>query len=223
MIAGGEPRPSRKRAVVLALVLVLVALAAPLASSTVREGIEVRWLARSLRSRDPEVREETRVRLLAIGRPAIDPVFPEIVAGLVVEADSGWIFLGRVRDRTPEGTTYEHENTALDREKLFRVQVSVLGEPGFSRSARMLFRSDARRELVLGHGASAHPMGRQVEIYALQEARVMVPLDDELAPAVIEAVKKKLEETSYECPACEVSSKTPGVCPQCDKPLKRRE
>jgi hypothetical protein len=64
------------------------------------------FLARRLRSSDEMVRTRTREKLVALGRPAIDGVLPELVASLV-EDTHGRVFVGEARDVTPERVCYD--------------------------------------------------------------------------------------------------------------------
>ncbi len=191
-----EPPRTRRRGRVAALVLTLavLVLAAPFASSTVRTGVEVRWLTYRMRSDDRAVREQARLRLLGIGRPTIDAIYPEVVADEVADESPGCsIFIGRVASRkraSPPGLdqmTLDYELRLRDSPREFW-SCFVEGAPACP-TARLLFDPDARRELVVCRphsGGSSHEM-----VWTVLE--VAVPLDDDLAPAIIEAVKKRLE------------------------------
>ncbi len=204
-----EPPRTRRRGRVAAFTpaYAVLVLAGPFASSTVRTGVEVRWLARGLYSEDRAVREETRQRLLALGRPRIDAVFPEIVASEVAEHAQGGclVFVGRVVRRSPGGSgsmpsayydaetvlglfTFNYEACETDRRHPSDVQWTN-GEGGpvvpESPTATLLAKHDAHRELVVAKAATMN------YYFALT-----VPLDDDpLAPTIIEAVQNRLART----------------------------
>src|SRR5579883_2978918 len=102
-----------RRAWKLGVALVFLAAMVLLA---VRDPLRVRWHARGLESGDPNVRAASRAALLELGRPAIDAVYPDLVAQEVSEeatVTSAVVIVGACRasfnmtDPIPHRRTYE--------------------------------------------------------------------------------------------------------------------
>ncbi len=228
-----EPPRTRGRGRVAALVLALgvLVLAAPFANSTVQANVEVKWLAYRMRSEDRAVREEARHRLLEIGRPSIDEVFPEVVAGEVENAafeTPGSVFVAEVASRRKGTTEFRgipypcitHYMTEAD----LRDATAEVGRswelPGLpaSRNGMLLWREQARRVLVVFGKPTFRNLEKPTYI------RLEVPLDDDpLAPAIIEAVKVQLQKEQWTtCPVCGARCLiTNSKCPLCGGARRR--
>jgi hypothetical protein len=178
---------SRKLALAVAFALTLLAFGPFLLPGTATR-MRVQLLARQLGSEDPAVRAQARRDLIAIGRPAIDTVWPELIAGEVQDETTGvtaLVFVGRPLDRPG---AFEVESV-VRADKSFGVtagaSVVAVGSP-VCPTARALGPRDARRVLVVvGRGEGP---GR-----AAAELRVVVSLDDDLASETVRAVQRRFE------------------------------
>ncbi len=191
------PRSRRRgRVAAGALAVGALVLAAPFASSSVRTGAQVRWLAYRMGSDDRAVREEARRRLLTIGRPAIDPVYLALIAGEVEDEAAGAasiVFVGRATGALAATRTYTCEETLGPEFVALRgwpgtATIPVSGEPECPTALLLKTRGTARELLVVGVETASIAPHKPINHYLL----LAVPLDDDLAPAIIEAVKKRL-------------------------------
>jgi len=210
MLLPSEPRPPRRRARVAASIAAvsLVVVAAPLASSTVRTSIKVRWIARGLSSRDRTERLQIRERLLAFGRPAADSIFPEVVASAVADEWSWWttvkgaVFVARRTE--PARGLYQIEDSLWGKQfdgtpgSLCRVVAQPKGP-----LSHYLPQDGAERFLLFGTGYWADdilsrtdgpPMVGHVGVFVFSDYSVVIPLDDSLGSAVVEAVRTRLSQ-----------------------------
>jgi hypothetical protein len=137
----------------LGLVLVFLAAMVLLA---VREPILVRWHAHRLESSDPNARAASRAALLALGRPAIDGVYPDLVAQEVSEeatVASAVVIVGVCRapfqmsDPIPHRRTYEVVEVLSGTARVGEV-LEAEG-PLVCPTALALWRDDARLELAV--------------------------------------------------------------------------
>ncbi len=199
----GPPRSRRRgRLVTFVLTLAILVLAAPFTSSTVRTGVEVRWLAHRMHSEDQAIRGEARQRLREIGRPAIDAVIPEMFACEVEEkvGDPGpeaqserVVFVGRALWRhsglstgVPAIVTFGYEVADV------LPSGSLPTELTLSSSSWLLFPTEFvknRRELVVMRRSCDD--GR-LDRAAFRFVRAFPLDDDDLAPAIVDAVRERL-------------------------------
>jgi hypothetical protein len=194
---------SRRRASKVALALALLGalpIGVALLDRDMRYRWRVGWIRRGLRSEDASVRHATRLRLLDFKRPAIDGVYPELVASEIADelegTDDVVVIVGQ---RWKEAIEREPRWAFFDIEEVLRVsprfagvydyteRLSVIDDAGCP-VARKLARS-AKREIVV---AALRPRGTLLE--GQRELRVAVPLDDDLAPAILEAVRERLRK-----------------------------
>jgi hypothetical protein len=159
----------------------------------------VRYWAWRMHSSSREVRLEARTRLMAIGRPAIDSVFPELVAGEVadrlasVPPGKRVAFVGR-SEGLPEviivTSTKRWPHYVLEHSLALPPETNLIVPecewPEHSLAARLApERGKTERTLVIGEDAS-----RGILIDPLLMVRL--PASDPLGPEVIEATRARL-------------------------------
>jgi hypothetical protein len=184
-----------RRALVVAISVLVVVVGGPLlvlgVSPDLRTRARVRWLGHVMRSSETEARRTARGRLLAIGRLAIDEVLPELVTDEVEEAvavaGSGSLVAIVELDTSGGGGVHG--------ERYFTVGSVLAGE---AHPVLLVYQSQLRVErlrnlsalerLAGGHGLGvAKDTGR-----GGGELLLLAPLPDDLAPAILDAVKRKL-------------------------------
>jgi hypothetical protein len=184
---------ARRRIFLAVVVLPLVAILGAL--GTARVPIQVAYWKWRLGSVDPTTRSRARVELLRLGRPAIDDVFPELVAGEVMDLlatkhGKDLLFVGARSD-------LHHESAAL----FYAVDEILTGVPlpkGYT------WRFETRMNGPVAHallGAAADPPKRELVLGVFPggadskagiESWLAVPLDDDLAPLVLETVRARV-------------------------------
>ena len=195
-------------AVVLALLAVVgVALTRP----EVRTRLWVVWLARGLDSPDPMARTQARQDLLDMGRPRIDMAFPRLVASEVADElvgqASAAVLVGS-RGPTLIGSPFAPQAFDVDGPPLcvtpeFQPWLGGGLRPGVWErqwiedaivcpTAKRLVKEGAARELVLV--VAVHRDGGPHSGALVRELRVAVPLDDDLAPEILDAVRARLAQ-----------------------------
>jgi len=178
------------------LVLLLVAFGVALA---VTPTARVRYWAWRMHSSSREVRLEARTRLMAIGRPAIDAVFRELVAGEVadrlasVPGPARVAFLGHARELTPRLMQVDGKGPPryVVEQSIVMPSDTILAVSGVASPEDPLAMTLARgapateRKLVVGHTGNAR---------FFVEALLTVPLpeSDPLGPELIEATRARL-------------------------------
>jgi hypothetical protein len=145
----------------------------------VRVRAEVAWFGHGLRSTNPMTRADARRSLLALGRPAIDSHYAELVAG---EAEDEWtgqdalVFVGALLPGEPR--TYRVESVLLGAAP---ATIPVTGTPVCPTA--LLLRRPTTRALVVA---------ARVPTAALLELRLEVPLDDAPEAAIVALVRERL-------------------------------
>jgi hypothetical protein len=175
---------TKGRLALLVLVALVVAGAATLATTS---STRVRFWSWRMRSSDRAAREHARVRLLEIGRPEIDRVFAELVAGEVcdriaaVGSGTFLVFAGR----EPIGSFYT-------------IEARLRGEPVVDSFARQ-FVVDTVTDPV-GVALRGNDRGSLNLVAVRNPARdpsallvVTLKDDDPLTPAVIEETRLRLD------------------------------
>ncbi|HZU96618.1 MAG TPA: hypothetical protein VFF73_08010, partial [Planctomycetota bacterium] len=178
---------------VAGLVVVLVGFGGALASTT---PARVRYWAWRMRSSRRETRLVARTKLMEIGRPAIDGVFPELVSGeasdrlAVVPRFDRCGFVGLCTRRGEQGLDCSLEVIFTDHFARNATHATVgwleAGDPfltAFGRDSR-----GAPRLLIVG-SATARGVPTVVPQLAMR-----LDVDDPLAPAVIEATSARIAE-----------------------------
>ncbi len=202
-----EPTRGRGRARIVgrATLLGLLVLVTPFVSPTVRTGVETTWLVRQMRSEDEIVRLGARERLLEIGRPAVDRWLPEIITDVVADAfeeerqDDARLFavlIGKPHGRYLDYDNYRIEDDpphVVDRSEQIPVPFDLLVEG----ACRRLFPSpeghdQTERTMLIGSWDFISPRRPGQKRTALAEIDFLVPLDDQLGPAIVAAVKDYL-------------------------------
>ncbi len=176
----------RRKKLVLALAVGL--LAAPLLVLLVVPQAHLRLyavvLAKRLGSKEKDVRERTRKKLLELGRPAIDGVLPELVASAVAENPQLLVFAGEARSVEGSYVFYDILEILPD-----DPQHPRKGEHPFTPGIRLEWKGDedALRSRRLGP--------KLVMAAANFEALLSVDLDDPAVGArVVGVVSAKLRE-----------------------------
>jgi hypothetical protein len=157
------------------------------ASPGLRSRAQVRWLVIRSCSSDPDIRRTARGRLLEIGRPAIDDALPELVAAEVEEAvaaaGSG-SFVGIVK-------LYAR----VDGEEQFMV-LSILSGKGTPERGTRRFEERPPRPgnaSALDHLADGYGIGVMgPEGTYIADLVLLCPCPDDLAPRILDAVKRRL-------------------------------
>jgi hypothetical protein len=158
---------AKGRLLLAVLALIVGGTALFLASST---RARVRWYAWRMRSGDPEVAARARFKLFELDRPAIDEVLPELVA-----RELG----ARLRpgERVEILTNFASKDPPA-------VQVfSMFDFPSFEPAdptSDLLAERVRSRALILCPSAS------------MPASRIAIPLDDDLAPEILTAVRAEL-------------------------------
>jgi hypothetical protein len=203
-LAGAAPL-ARSRGRLWAKILVIAVIAGfagALSHPAVQTRLRVHWHAWHLDSRDPMVRTKARQALLDMGRPAIDPVFPDLVAGEVEDELTGvshrLVIVGvRERIAPKPGVKPLTGWVSFYVERLLETDdvhlADLFQKPGtrvtvrdtiVCPTAQRLVRDDARRELVVA---------ADVQDFPKAALRVAVPVDDdEVGLAVIDAVRERI-------------------------------
>jgi hypothetical protein len=197
-----------RRAGVVLVVGALVSVGIALAQPGVRARVAAHWHAAHLSSRDPMVRTQARLALLDIGRPAIDGVYPELIASEIADELTGTkdtvAFVARCNGPTetswPNLIQLGLEVEATLSEAGPRTsggRIAVFSAPGWPSIvcpvAQRLIPHEVSRVLVVARkqewlGSHSGPPTEDV-----LELHVLIPLDDDLAPAVLEAVRERLK------------------------------
>lgn len=179
----------RRRAIVIGFVqlLVLGPMIVVLAVPSLRGALQAKVIARGLRSNDWKERARARERLVALGRPAIDGVLPELVASAFSENDDpdAIVFVGEVRSVANDTIAFDileilpHDpQHPRSGESSFTPGIILERPHGDS----VLYSSRGKRQLVRGR-----EYGRRVD-YA-------VDLDDPaVGSAVLDAVRDALDK-----------------------------
>jgi hypothetical protein len=164
-------RSGRVALVVLAL-LVLGGGGALVASPRAR----VRWYALRMHSSDPEVAARARFKLFELDRPAIDEVLPELVAKELA-ARAGpldW----HVKVATPDNLVFDSNG-----------YVSLPFAVQSTDPTALLLQSRVRRRVLY-----LEWVGRRPTLDPGPVSPIAIPLDDDLAPEVLAAVRAELGE-----------------------------
>ena len=174
---GGPPTQVRLRSKILLAAGAIVLLApASLLCPAVRVRAEVAWLGSRLHAKDPMARADARQSLLALGRPAIDAEYPEIVAGEVEDEVTGQdavVFVGGV------GQGDYSVETVL--RGAAQGTIAVTGSPVCPTA--MLLRHPTKRALVV---AARRPGSTVLEL------RLEIPLDGAPEAAILSLVRERL-------------------------------
>jgi hypothetical protein len=185
--------PRTKRRIAFALVaLVLSPIVVVLGLPGMRTRLQVSYLAFRLGSVDPAVRDEAALRLLAIGRPAIDEVYPRLVATYVahmaLDPDAAVLTAHVIqrdrvtgnRDVEPEVVIRQSPNITIKPGALLEVvgsdptEATKVFSPESTRRELLVLRPARRGGMSLGPGKNYLTLAMAV--------------DDDLAPAVLSAV-----------------------------------
>jgi hypothetical protein len=166
----------------------------------VRDHLRLAWVGRELHSTDARVRHATRLRVLEVGRPAIDGIYAELVASEIADELTGTtqetvLVVGHRWKERAQNDGFQWSFFDIDDlvaassprlDQLYRnaVRLAVDDEIGCP-TAQRLVKTGAKRELVLA--------GRPVDSDRTFVLRVAVPLDDDLAPQVLEAVRERVK------------------------------
>ncbi len=185
------------RVALAGLLLVVVVFGVALA---VTPAARVRYWAWRARSSDRGVRLAARIRLMEIGRPAIDAVFPELVAGEAgdrlaeVPVSQRVVLVGRFEE-TPmqpiRGGPFVDWPFDVDPalaqggHTVVRVRLEAAV---FDPLARSFVKETSRPHRTLVAGSEAHKEDAVVKLFM-----VWLEEDDPLAAAVIEETKARLD------------------------------
>jgi hypothetical protein len=204
------PRRTKRRIAFALAALVLSPILVALALPRTRTRLQVSYQTFRLGSADPAVRDEAALRLLAIGRPAIDEVYPRLVATYVGALATGrpqvLVLTGKVVQRDRETGRHDVKPRALLRPgggyDTSYVKAGVIFEVlrEAKRATKVFGRDDSTRELIVfavprwsfqsGVSSSCSGFWRQEDGTTVKvDVELVVPLDDDLSPAVVEAVR----------------------------------
>lgn len=180
---------SRRLAIGVALALTLLAFG-PLLAPGAATRMRVQLLSKKLDSTDPAVRAQARQDLLAIGRPMIDHVWPELIAGEVQDETTGvttLVFVGS--PRASSGHAEFEVEAVLHADSPYPANlrgcmVGAVGSPVCPTARALLAPVTSRALVVVGY--------REDGCRGKTELRVAVPLDDDLADATLAAVRRRL-------------------------------
>jgi hypothetical protein len=165
---------------------------------TMSPSVRVRYWSSRMRSGDPAARKHARERLLAIGRPSVDRVYAELVAGEVCDTiaavPSSIAFVGRrLRPRSPVfmvtasfGTS---SGTLRVGEEVTIFTLSLVPRIGRESS------DPASHQLVVSDGGPRDPTAPGWTMpYDYRAAPIVnLPAEDPLSPAIIEETKLRLD------------------------------
>jgi hypothetical protein len=156
----------------VALVLVIVGFAIVFATNG---NIRVRWWSWRMHSSDAAVAARARLELFRIGRPTIDELMPELVAQeLLARREGPWATVGIVR-RDKKATFHFEQPLFYCLEVVPR---------------------DATAELLLSRACSralAFHYDGNIFGNSCIPTSIAVPLDDDLAPQILECVRAEIE------------------------------
>lgn len=155
--------------------------------------VRVRYHELRLGSTDKAAREDAVARLLEIGRPAIDEVYPEVVATemelLTQNEDSCRIFVGHFASRTRFPSAFLPQNCDV-----YEIERTLLEDAWRPRPPEGLIIVHLRDLNGLGPTlVGSHTTGGPSAQYPIDYPKVMVPLEGEpQADAILEAVTRRL-------------------------------